>query len=408
MCFRSLLLEMADASIMNVEWETTWSYRGAASDGVNHAVVFQTLAMGSLFLVWLAVSWISVYPKSYTETKKLSVILKEGCKAASFQERILGQYKDWLRPRVIVTRTYAAIFITFCIAQLLIFNMIANYVRGVNASMSLVLTLFAFLLMFMRVTFKHQKIEENDKLGNYNYPLTSFIIFCMILGTWFLLGSYSDIFNTKKNDGSDIMFAVGGGLIAFGMVGMFVSPFLVTSNKWKAIKRGEKSEQNALSLTLSGEFYTSFNLVDCFLVATCLFVFVVLNVTFISRATTKAYAVAFFALYPIPIYGFISNIMHAMQSRSSMGPHLFNMFLFVVFTLCVCLTQLHVCGIPGVSSGCASHLAHDSTTTNWALCFPILLFLLMISMGIIQAPYAPSLLVSQECIEKSEDFEDEP
>ena len=69
---------------------------------------FQTLAMGSLFLVWLAVSWISVYPKSQAETKKLSVILKEGCKAASFQERILGQYKDWLRPRVIVTRTYAA------------------------------------------------------------------------------------------------------------------------------------------------------------------------------------------------------------------------------------------------------------------------------------------------------------
>lgn len=148
-----------DGSVINVEWETTWSYRGAASDGVSHAVVFQTLAMVSLFLVWIAVSAMSVFPKSQSETRKLSVILKMGCKAASFQERILGKYKSWLRPRVIVTRTYAAIFITFCLAQLLIFNMIANYVRGVNASMSLVLTFFAFLLMFMRVTFKHQKIE---------------------------------------------------------------------------------------------------------------------------------------------------------------------------------------------------------------------------------------------------------
>ena len=52
---------------MNVEWETTWSYRDAETDGVNNAVVFQTLAMGALFLVWVAVSFIS------NKSKKLFV-----------------------------------------------------------------------------------------------------------------------------------------------------------------------------------------------------------------------------------------------------------------------------------------------------------------------------------------------
>ena len=39
---------------------------------------------------------------------------------------------------------------------------------------------------------------------------------------------------------------------------------------------------------------------------------------------------------------FISNIMHAVQAKTSMGPHLFNMFFFVVFTLCICLSQLQL------------------------------------------------------------------
>lgn len=248
--------------------------------------------------------------------------------------------------------------------------------------------------MFMRVTFKHQKMEENDKLGNYTYPITSLIIFIMIIGTWFMLGSYSDIFNTKHSDGSDIMFAVGGGLIGLGMIGMFISPFLFTKERWTQ----KDQTQNTLSLTLSGEFYTAFNIIDCVTIAFFLFVFVALIVTFISKATTKAYAVAFFALYPIPMYGFITNVMHGYYS-SSKFPHVFNGLLFMVFMVVIVLSQLHVCGIPGVSVGCASHLSHDSMTTNWALCFPILLFLLMIAMGIVQAPYAPSLLVSQECID---------
>ena len=392
---------------MNVEWETTWSYRDAETDGVNNAVVFQTLAMGALFLVWVAVSFISINPKPRSETKKLRVILKDGCKAAAFQEGILSHHGYLMRPRVIVTRTNAAIFITFCLAQLLIFNMIANYVRGVNASLSLILTLFTFLLMFMRVTFKHQKIEEVDHLGNKSYFMNSGIIFIMIVGTWFMLGSYSDIFATKHTDGSDIMFGIGGALISLGLVCMFIVPFFLSTPKKV---RKTNTTQTGLSLALSGEFYTAFNLVDCIVVSTCFFIFVLLTVIFISRATTRAYGVAFWVLYPIPVYGFASNLMHlaySEQSFRSRGPQLFNMFLFSVFLICLILSQAHVCGIPGVKDGCVKdlNLEHKSEITNWGLCFPILLFLLMITMGIIQAPYAPSLLVNQECIDKNEDFD---
>ena len=95
-----------------------------------------------------------------------SYVYKTGCDAAKFQNQYLKSFPSLMRPSVIVTRTTATIFLTICLLELMVFNLIANYAHGVNASASILLLLFGLIFYFLLLTHKHKKMPESDKNGN--------------------------------------------------------------------------------------------------------------------------------------------------------------------------------------------------------------------------------------------------
>jgi hypothetical protein len=92
-----------------------------------------------------------------------------------------------MRPSVIVTRTTATIFLTICLLELMVFNLIANYAHGVNPSASILVLLFGLIFYFLLLTHKHKKMHESDKNGNSSYAVGAFTLFVMIVGVWLML-----------------------------------------------------------------------------------------------------------------------------------------------------------------------------------------------------------------------------
>jgi hypothetical protein len=148
---------MAESSVMNVEWETNWSYRQAdvKAGDVNHALWFQLVTVGLLTLMFCIVSWKKTLTKKGLQT--LEMVYEHGCKATMFNQGMLSKYPTLLRPCIIITRTVASLFVSIAIVELIIFNAIANYVKGINAGSSLIVLFFGMLFHLCVLTFKFKK-----------------------------------------------------------------------------------------------------------------------------------------------------------------------------------------------------------------------------------------------------------
>jgi hypothetical protein len=120
---------MAESSVMNVEWETNWSYRQAdvKAGDVNHALWFQLVTVILLTVMFCIVSWKKSLTKKGRDT--LEMVYERGCKATMFNQKALSVFPPLLRPCIIITRTVASLFVSIAIVELIIFNAIANYVK---------------------------------------------------------------------------------------------------------------------------------------------------------------------------------------------------------------------------------------------------------------------------------------
>jgi hypothetical protein len=156
---------------------------------------------------------------------------------------------------------------------------------------------------------------------------------------------------------------------------------------------------DTLELIISGEYYTAFSIVDCFVLSTSIIIFIVLEGFFIGQAATAHYAVPFIFLQIIPIYGFVLSIVSMVLGlNKSYGPGIFNALLFVLMSLSFTTSMLHVCAIPGVTSACATSIPHTVTATNILVSAPLALLVFFASMGLVYSSYTPSFLVNRDCV----------
>ena len=72
---------MAESSVMNVEWETNWSYRQAdvKAGDVNHALWFQLVTVILLTVMFCIVSWKKSLTKKGRETLSTTMDAKLLC-----------------------------------------------------------------------------------------------------------------------------------------------------------------------------------------------------------------------------------------------------------------------------------------------------------------------------------------
>jgi hypothetical protein len=221
------------------------------------------------------------------------------------------------------------------------------------------------------------------------YARAALPVLLMLVGVWLMFMGYTDIAGLKDKNGEEPMFAIGSGVIILGLIILVTLP---SSPPYTVMGNG------TLSLVLSGEYYTAFCILDCFMMVLSIGSFMLMMGIVITMVQTHAYAVPFYFLHILPIYGFVINIFAMFKRKSQIMPLAFNMVLMIWFELCIVFSMLHVCAIPGVNMGCAAKLEHTSANVNWLVSLFWLILLFMIAAGVIDADYAPNFLLNYDCM----------
>jgi hypothetical protein len=345
------------------------------------------------------VLWLIVVVKSSAYRKEsdmiVSYLLDTDCDAARFQVKAARGTPWVFRPRIIITRTTASLVVAVGTAELLVFNAIANYggEGSVNASSALLILFTGVLFHFFTMTHKYMKSGVSD-IRNRLYGVTSSFFLMFAGGIYVCYIAYSDGFGWKSAEGASMLMFYGGLVISAAMFLMCVAPMTEALKPYG----GKKNENSTLSLVLSGEYYTSFSVIDCFVIFTPITIFICLETFFISQVRTREYALPFIFLEVIPLYGFSLNVAACFKQNVTLTPSLFNIATFFVMFVSGITSMLHVCAIPGVSTACVGSIAHSVLNTNIFVCGPILVLLFLISIGLVSSTFAPSFLVSGECV----------
>ena len=188
---------MAESSVINVEWETNWSYRQAdvKAGDPNHALYFQLVTFVFVMLMFGIVSLTPTLTKKGRET--LEMVYEHGCKASMFHQTALSVFPPLLRPCIIITRTVASLFVSIAIVELIIFNAIANYVKGINAGSSLIVLFFGMLFHLCVLTFKFKKAEKD---GHMIYARAAAPMLLMLVGVWLMFPLTQNLDTTRKEN----------------------------------------------------------------------------------------------------------------------------------------------------------------------------------------------------------------
>jgi hypothetical protein len=397
---------MNETNVIRVEWNGAWSYRPADEvNEINNAFWFQLLFFSGPLCLWVVVCIRSATGRERREERITSYLMDTGCHAAAYQAKYFRKSSMWLfRPNIILTRTTASLVIAIASIELFLFNAIANYLGegSVNAFASLVIILQGVLFHFYTTAHKYRKNSDSDGTARgTGFMLLNSLVFCMAVGIFLCILAYLDAFSWKDKDKKSVLFLVGVILCNISLLGTFTVP-LVAPPYTKT--KNSKNSKTTLSLVLSGEYYTSLSVLDCIIVWISLAIFSSLEAYFISFVQTKHYAFPFVFLQIIPIYGFITNLLSCATrpdrfETSTSLPHVYNMAIFSVFSVCITNFMLHVCAIPGVSTTCATRILHTAINTNVFVCGPVVLLIAMISLGLVNSTFAPNFIVDRSCID---------
>jgi hypothetical protein len=135
------------------------------------------------------------------------------------------------------------------------------------------------------------------------YARAALPMLLMLVGVWLMFMGYTDIAGLKDKNGEEPMFAIGSGVILLGLIILVTLP---SSPPYTVIS---KDGPTTLSLVLSGEYYTAFCILDCFMMVLSIGSFMLMMGIVITMVQTHAYAVPFYFLHILPMYGFIINIV---------------------------------------------------------------------------------------------------
>ena len=132
------------------------------------------------------------------------------------------------------------------------------------------------------------------------YARAALHMLLMLVGVWLMFMGYTDIAGLKDKNGEEPMFAIGSGVIILGLIILVTLP---SSPPYTVMGNG------TLSLVLSGEYYTAFCILDCFMMVLSIGSFMLMMGIVITMVQTHTYAVPFYFLHILPMYGFIINIV---------------------------------------------------------------------------------------------------
>lgn len=380
-----------------VTWKSSWTYRGVVgktNDDINGSLWFQLCVMVCVLLVWVFAIVKSIKGNRNSEDV-VSYLLNVNCNIARLTSGYEQKFNWFFYPRIIITRTTASLVVAVGTIELVIFNAIANYSGSgsTNASSAFLVLVVGFLFHFFIMTHKIMKSSDSDSM-NKMYWVSSASVLLMAVGSFFGFLSYTDTMRWKDENGKSIVLFVGAVLIVVAALIMCVAP--MTS----ALKPFHKREEGTVSLIMSGEYYTSLSVIDCFVVWATVSNFICMEGYLISHVSTQNYALPFVFLQTLPLYGFFTAII-GLTTKPNVLAVLFNAGLFFVMSVCITSSMLHVCAIPGVRTACVTSISHTVVNTNMLVCGPYLILLLMTSVGLINSSFTPSFLIRQDCITKT-------
>lgn len=390
---------MNETNVVTIEWDGVWSYRPSGevnrtNDSVWFALVF--------FIGTLAI-WVTVCVRSLSvdlrEKKIVAELLRNRC-STDTREIDTQKKQTWiLRPAIILTRSTASLTMAVASVELLTFNAIANFVGdgSFDASVSLFVLLQAVVFYFYTAQQKYRKSAfEDSTFPGKHFVVNNSLTFLLIGGILTCILGHVDAFSLKGDDRKSVLFFIGVVLCDATLFGK-----LVVASLESLFDAGENQGGSKLSLVLSGEYYASFSVLDYLIVWVSLTLFTSTEAYFISYVQTDQYAMPFIFLQIVPIYGFIVNTIPLAtlgdREQNKKLPLIFNVVGFSLLSLCVTTAMLHACAIPGVTTLCATHIAHTSLNTNVVVCGPAVILMSMISLGPVFSTFAPPFLVKKTC-----------
>jgi len=161
-------------------WDAPWSYAESVTDGskINGSFWFQLTVFASALVLWITVT---VQSNRSQPSAQKEYSIAHDCQAARFRVKNIWA----LHPRIIVTRTSASLAITLAVAELVVFNAIANYTASgsVNASSALLILFAVIMFHFFTMSHKFMKVGEFATRNKF-YALSSFLVLLMAVATF--------------------------------------------------------------------------------------------------------------------------------------------------------------------------------------------------------------------------------
>jgi hypothetical protein len=198
---------MADTML---SWEAPWSYSSSVTDvnAINGSFWFQLGIFVCAFVLWITIVVKSALTSGANKKNRTTsaYTLNESCK-----ERMLSTKYSWaLLPRIIVTRTTASLVVTLALAQIIIFNAIANYSGSgtVNASAALLIFFAGIMFHFYTMSHKFMKYAEIPTAKKH-YAISSFLVLLLAIAVFMCFLSYTSAFGAKNEKGHSPLFFAG-------------------------------------------------------------------------------------------------------------------------------------------------------------------------------------------------------
>ena len=181
--------------------------------------------------------------------------------------------------------------------------------------------------------------------GMQKQPVKQLATFLAIFSVMLTLWAYTDSFSTRHNDINDLNNGRNMLYFAAGVV-FFCAAIIKTLITMQDTNKDEAAANKILSENLwTNNFAYYMTGWSIAVVGTIVVIFFFCESILVAYAATKWYALPFYFLYVVPFYYFVTTA-GSFGKGDSMA-HVYNLFLTVLGTLIIILSQAHVCSFPG-------------------------------------------------------------
>jgi hypothetical protein len=201
------------------------------------------------------------------------------------------------------------------------------------------------IFLVLLVAFFAKMLRQETSLSG------TFKVLFSILPTGFaLIASYFGYVGYAKNEAIYQKDEVNGWYVSslvFAMLSVLLETFYTIFDQ-NLSNNKEKDEKSVLKMT--GDYMYPIRLMDVIVVSLVTMFFFCFEGIAIARADAKFYAIPFWALWILPVYSIISQIVQATMYKSSIVSLVFNIVLTMHLLAIIMLGQMQVCSIFSVDS----------------------------------------------------------